>query len=287
MKGLSALKLFIFMAQFIWNPIMDQFNKNILRDEIKWLLEAINEQFEAINAYEDKIPQIEFDIIMENIRKLYQNLHILNRHADAYPHVHRAQSSMSPVNQVAPPVEEEDPQDTSEEDHQAASEEEIQPPLSEEQAVGQPLVKILVEPDVEAVVETTVDKEVQTEVEDAPKIEPVSGEKTMPGIDLFSTEMSEFSEKLKDIREKTYASERQASQRKELKASISINEKFLFINELFDGNLREYNATIEILNNFSDLREALEFLDSQRVKNLWESESPAFKRLTALVEGRY
>jgi len=57
-------------------------------------------------------------------------------------------------------------------------------------------------------------------------------------IDLFTSESNEFSGKLKEAREKNYAAERISSQRKELKASISINEKFLFINELFDGNLR-------------------------------------------------
>ena len=66
--------------------IMNQLNKTIIREEIQWLLEAIAEQFEAINAYEDKIPQIEFDIIMENIRKLYENLHLLNRVGDPFRH---------------------------------------------------------------------------------------------------------------------------------------------------------------------------------------------------------
>jgi hypothetical protein len=114
--------------------------------------------------------------------------------------------------------------------------------------------------------------------------EPV---KDMPEIDLFSPESSGFSEKLKETREKTYATERLASQRKELKASISINEKFLFINELFDGNLREYNITIETLNGFADLRQALEYLDLLRLKNLWESESAAFKRLRELIEQKF
>ena len=263
MKGLSAVKLFIFMPQFIWNPIMIQFNQKILRDEIKWLLEAITEQFEAIDTYEEKIPQIEFDIIMDNIRKVYQDLHMLNHNTDAIPHFHPSTSFRPAESPVAPVTESED--------QESAHEEVPQPALSEEKSSVQPLVKVLVDT---AAVETE-------------RIEPDAEETPLPEMDLFSTEMSEFSEKLKEIREKNYASERQASQRKELKASISINEKFLFINELFDGNLREYNAAIEILNNFSDQREALEFLDSMRIRNLLESESPAFKRLTVLVEQRY
>ena len=132
---------------------------------------------------------------------------------------------------------------------------------------------------------------VKIKVETAPP-EPLQKEHHRPAkgpseIDLFSTESIEFSEKLKETREKTYASERLSSQRKDLKATISINEKFLFINELFDGNLREYNITIETLNGFAELRQALEFLDLLRLKNLWESESVAFKRLRELVEQKF
>ena len=64
-----------------------------------------------------------------------------------------------------------------------------------------------------------------------PEKEHHSTAKSLSEIDLFSTESIEFSEKLKETREKNYASERLSSQRKELKAAISINEKFLFINE--------------------------------------------------------
>jgi len=230
----------------IHSPIMNQLNKSILRDEIQWLLEAITEQFDAINAYEDKIPQIEFDIIMENIRKLYENLHMLNREGDSFRHF---------VEPHVPEVREIE-----------------QPPSLTEKPQSQSGIKIKVE--------TTPSEQKSKE-----KHNIVENDTTE--IELFPSEMVEFSEKLKETRERTYASERVSSQRKELKAGISINEKFLFINELFDGNLRDYNITIETLNGFMELRPALEFLDLLRVKNLWEGESVAFKRLRELVEKKF
>ena len=233
---------------------MNQMNKTILREEIQWLLEAIAEQFEAINAYEDKIPQIEFDIIMENIRKLYENLHLLNRMGDTFQHLNPVHKEMPAIKPFVPGSIHMDQTTNPVEKHAA-----------------QPVVKIRVE----------------TETQEPLQKEHHRETKSTSDIDLFSTESVEFSEKLKETREKTYASERLSSQKKELKASISINEKFLFINELFDGNLREYNITIETLNGFSELRQALEFLDLQRLKNLWESESPAFKRLRELVEQKF
>ncbi len=81
---------------------MNQLNKTILREEIQWLLEAIAEQFEAINAYEDKIPQIEFDIIMENIRKLYENLHVLNRQGDSFRHISTSQTESPEIKPLKP-----------------------------------------------------------------------------------------------------------------------------------------------------------------------------------------
>ena len=236
------------------NPIMNQLNKTILREEIQWLLEAIAEQFEAINAYEEKIPQIEFDIIMENIRKLYENLHLLNRMGDSFQHFTPSQTEMPAIKPLVPAGIERD---------SAAK--------PDEKPAAQPVVTIKVE---------------------TASPEPMHKEPHRPAegsseIDLFSTESYEFSEKLKQTREKSYASERLSSQRKELKAAISINEKFLFINELFDGNLREYNITIETLNGFAELRQALDFLDLLRLKNLWESESVAFNRLRELVEQKF
>ena len=233
---------------------MNQLNKTILREEIQWLLEAISEQFEAINAYEDKIPQIEFDIIMENIRKLYENLHLLNRTGDSFRHFHLPTAEMPAVKPLVPAGTAGD-----------------QDPKPDEKPAVKPLVKIRVEPETR---------------------EPLHKEHHRPAggsseADLFSSESAGFSEKLKETREKTYASERVSSQRKDLKASISINEKFLFINELFDGNLREYNITIETLTGFTELRQALEFLDLLRLKNLWESESVAFNRLRELVEQKF
>jgi hypothetical protein len=259
---ISSGKLFIFMAQFtakvtkfrFVNPIMNQLNKTILREEILWLLDAIAEQFEAINAYEDKIPQIEFDIIMENIRKLYENLHMLNRMGDSFQHFNLSQAGIPAIKPLIPAG-------------------------SERDQTSKPDEKPAVQPSVKIMVETAPPEPLQNE--------PHRPAKRPSEIDLFSTESVEFSEKLKETREKSYASERLSSQRKDMKASISINEKFLFINELFDGNLREYNITIETLNGFAELRKALEFLDLLRLKNLWESESVAFNRLRELVEQKF
>ncbi len=61
----------------------------------------------------------------------------------------------------------------------------------------------------------------------------------------------------------------------------------MFINELFEGNLREYNETIETLNGFSTLVEAGEFMELLVRKNFWDTGSRAFQKLRELVERRF
>ena len=209
-----------------------QMNKSILKDEVKWLLEAIAEQFDIINAYEGKVPQIEFDIILENVRKLYENLHMLSRVNDPYEFF-----------------------------EQKEREKEVR---DLEEDISEPVIRIQYGRPAEK-------KEIP---------EPEPG-------DLFSTELSGFNEKLKEARDKGPGMPQKKDRASDLKSLISINEKFLFINELFDGNLRDYNENMEILNKYTDLKTASEFLDLLRKKNLWDSASGAFRKLKELLEKRF
>ncbi len=69
-------------------------DKNIVIRELHILLEAINEQFEIIREYEGFIPQIEFDMIMENVRKLYETFHRLQRINDPLLFVEKKMSGI-------------------------------------------------------------------------------------------------------------------------------------------------------------------------------------------------
>ena len=46
----------------------------------------------------------------------------------------------------------------------------------------------------------------------------------------------------------------------DISKAIGLNEKFAFINKLFEGNTEKYNQTIEVLNNASDFNEAYNFI---------------------------
>lgn len=74
---------------------------------------------------------------------------------------------------------------------------------------------------------------------------------------------------------------------RDIKAAIGINEKFQFINELFEGSGELYNEAIALLNNCSSAFAANQlFADYQR-RNNWDAENRAFLKFKEYVERRY
>jgi len=260
-------------------------NKNIIKEELQWLLEAINEQFEAIKEYDDKIPKIEFDIMMENVRKLYENMYILQRLNDPVSAMEKRQKQKEPdpdpVPLVRPVVKEEEmpsepaiPEITVRIENSVTEPPEPQPGLSQEDPPQAEIIKGII-------------PEKMSVKAESPRSSFSRKISKPDDMDLFAEEEPTFSIKLKEAREKALGPKPESAASGHLKTMISINEKFMFINELFEGNLREYNETIETLNGFNEAAAALDFLDLTRKKNLWDSGSNAFKKLHELVERRF
>ncbi len=267
------------------NKIM---NKTIIRDEIKWLLEAINEQYAAIQGHGEKIPQIEFDILMENVRKFYQDMHLLQRMNEQVI----LPESKGKVNSGEEPL----PVSTPEQSDNYRD--------PEPQPVTPPPGRVTVtfsDPEPEEPAEAEVSETDDMPFQPSPvqfkpagpppgraESAPTSRKSVkLPEIDLFASEEPTFSIKLKNAREQSLGPKVSSDRIDNLKTAISINEKFMFINELFEGNLREYNETIETLNGFKTMDQAADFLDLLRKKNFWNTGSNAFKKLKDLVERRF
>src|ERR1051326_3086156 len=73
----------------------------------------------------------------------------------------------------------------------------------------------------------------------------------------------------------------------DLKSVIGINEKFQFINELFDGNMKEYNVALDQINNFSSLGEAVNYLANLKEVYKWNAENPIVSNFEELVQRRF
>jgi len=70
--------------------------------------------------------------------------------------------------------------------------------------------------------------------------------------------------------------------------AIGINERFAFINELFDGNAADFNEALDILNSFSEHKAAYTYINSEiKIKYNWDEESQVVLAFLDLIEKRY
>ena len=73
----------------------------------------------------------------------------------------------------------------------------------------------------------------------------------------------------------------------DLISAIGINDKFLFLNELFSGSMEKYNKSIRSLNSFSTLLGAKTYMSELQIEFQWDCDSDAYKKLADLVERRF
>ena len=67
----------------------------------------------------------------------------------------------------------------------------------------------------------------------------------------------------------------------DLRKAIGLNDKFLMIRDLFDGDAARYEDTITTLNEFDDLDECMIYI----VENfVWNPDSEGAKLLVSLIE---
>ncbi|MBL4578366.1 MAG: hypothetical protein JKY18_01400 [Flavobacteriales bacterium] len=74
----------------------------------------------------------------------------------------------------------------------------------------------------------------------------------------------------------------------DLNTAIGLNERFLFIKELFDGDAEAYQIAIEQLNGLSHLQDAMKFVRAElSEKYIWDQEEESTISFYTLIEKRY
>lgn len=74
----------------------------------------------------------------------------------------------------------------------------------------------------------------------------------------------------------------------DIKSAITLNDKLLFVKDLFKGYNLAYTEAIEIVNRFSSFEEADRFLQNNYVtKNNWEGKKETSDKFYALLRRRY
>lgn len=221
-------------------------------------LEVIREQFEIIRSHEGKVPAIELDLLLANVREIYEFLGYFTRQNEALAYGTEAPVApnlpSSPKRSVrvkekpVPRIEEIVPAQAPGEPEPVVFDLFADSPKSEgTRSRPAPLVRepAYVMPQEDPVVMAPVEPPPPKPVETTPPPPPV---RTHPDIKTF----------------------------------IGINEKFRFINELFDGNLRIYDESIQKLNQTESSTDADQILNDLKDVFSWktgEETAQLFRRL--------
>jgi len=128
--------------------------------------------------------------------------------------------------------------------------------------------------------------------------EQATPKKTNPTqADLFSASSETIADKLsaeilsaekqKTVADKLSADKLSHEKQNNLRTFIGINEKFLLINELFNGDLSRYNSALDELDSMQTLEGANTYLFELQIQNQWVEDSDAYLKMKELLEKKF
>ena len=95
-------------------------------------------------------------------------------------------------------------------------------------------------------------------------------------------------DKLAASKEESVAEKLQKSKIEDLRSVIGIGQKFLFMNDLFEGEKAHYDATIDKINQIHSKSEVEQFLDKDIAQKFnWDESSESVKSFRQLVERKF
>ncbi len=258
-------------------------------DEINSITSLIN----SFKAEENYLSPIDKDLLMEKTRKLYELMFHLQVQSTVFSTEETTESqeevSASEEIQLNQAEEQEisfrpmvyayDTETVQEEvipEEPTDMPEEVNVQLASESRISQ------------AVPEQSLEPKEETPIDDTTEQLMFYTEQTLRQAetpDLFSSAPSEsIADKLGADSEPSIASKLEHLPIPDLRQAIGINDKFLFVNELFEGNLSQYTKAIEELNSFQSLNGARTYLIELSILYAWPKESEAKEKLLQIIE---
>ncbi|MBE9491466.1 MAG: hypothetical protein IMY70_01160 [Bacteroidetes bacterium] len=241
-------------------------NSKLKKVEIEQIIKKINKRIEKVNGFYGKIPRIEIDLLMESIRNLYERVCELDQ---------LNQSVIEKHTEKGIP------------DRQTET-------VETEQEPGKEPSLVTMENPVKEVGDETLEKrrEKQIKVKDAGQV--ISNEEKLMGtaqkkrkIDLIQNQSITLADKFLDPDDKSIAAKIKNNPIIDLKIAIDINDKFLFIKELFKNNIKDYNEAIENLNSINSIEETTKYLEELKEKYKWNDKMEYLIKLREIVERKY
>lgn len=247
---------------------------------IKPHLDKINSLYTYLVENKATLSQLDQDAFLASIRSLYEAC-ILDEEVPqtSIPTTPPVETPPSPTVEPPKPVKKKRPKmvfttpNTSTEDQDEATPPIVEPPVEEPSQTESPVVK-----------------------EALPKEEPpvqkeVPQQETTPPTQQVTTSFNEDYEELFAFKEATDLSQKlSTSPIEDLSKVLGMNEKYLYINELFGGDVAAFQTTLKQLNNGTHFDQARQYLEQTCIgQHNWmdKNKKVIAKNFVKLVRRRY
>jgi len=256
-----------------------QINYNIMNDfnKITSVFKTLSDKINLLEQNKDNISLLEIDLIKDHIKKLYELLSELQF----------------------------SPQANYNQQFTHHTEPKLDNDMTSDNILQSPVINI---EDIPIVEEKNLNPHIEVKVKDKTSPETLSPKKIEKQADvsnkiitdtsLFSNEeLTTISEKLDD--KKPSINEKISKQKVEkniadkinnasnLKDLIGINDKFLFINELFNGDKQAYDEFIDKLSKATDASISNNIIKDSQSKYNWKEDSEAYIKLIELISSKF
>ena len=252
-----------------------------IHQQIDLLLNALLEQHEQFRQHQGTIPQMELDLLLQNTRQLYEAILMLHHN-----------NALSSLDDVKAAVMQRILSDRKENSGKAAE-------TNMENVPAPAVVAVKTEAHHagmdELMAKAGSEQPALKNPDKKPKAKKLTGGlnatlfEDKPSLaDNFEDEETWHKHIASKSSGNTVVSQLHRKPVADLKVAIGINEKFLFINQLFDGNLQDYSEAIAKLNASGDLNTARQFISSELVIRFsWPNDNEHVKNFMDLVERRF
>jgi len=255
-------------------------------DSLLIKLEECKNDADYVYQNHTDIPMIEIDIALEKLSIIYDKLLSLKLNSatnEENGFFSKNSSLIAKIVKESVFEEKKEKIETPQKNIEVIEEKKIQEPVivKTEEKIEKKVkeeVKTEISPLIEEEKKETVNSEIKSEAKKT-KSNKTIAESLNNETNSTIGEMMASMYKKKDI-----ATLQQLKPIKDLKQAISINDKIMFIKEIFANDVDKYNATLTKINSCQNLDEALEILEQKLVIN---SDNPVMQQMLELVYRRY
>ena len=253
--------------------MQNTFNAYIMNKQkkINTLLKDIQDLYAIANRleHEEQIHPLDIDLALSKVRNLYDLLLTIHPQTTYNPEYQNKETEKKSLaeekNEPAPLIEKEKSEPTKKPEEEKREFVIEEPPKPKEKLKEE-------KPPIEEETSNSSQKK-ETQQEGSPIV-----------ADKFQSRKFIHDNMAQKKSKKDVSSKMQSKPIQDIASAISLNDKFIFIRELFNGNKEQYLETIQVLNNFDTYENALSFLQENFD---WDEENPNFERLIELVKRKF